>query len=687
MTRISRTRLLAGLLGAGVLLVTAAIAVPSPAVAAADSSVSVPSAPGPVAVASFSGHAPFYNGQTGIALDDPVGGCSPSNHDLNAQHTVQVTFPKKIDAAYDTLVRFSIDWDFTVGDNTTNDLALTLYGPDGKLVAASDGSQPSEGINVTDRVSGLYTMVICSFQNLPTGTDFNGKVTAMAVKPAPFPQAKGVVPPTYRQYQAPKGVSTDAGEPSIGNNWKTGATLFTSYTNLYKVDFDDKAGTSKWTLVNDDLVDTSNKFSLDPIGFTDHTTGRTIMSQLYFACSGSAFSDDDFETSSTPAQGCASGLNGFDHQTLGGGPYPAGFGPLPVGYPHAVYYCSQAQGLLLGGATCGRSDNGGLTFGPPVVTWTTECSGIHGHVQVAPDGTVYLPNNTCGDNQGLAVSTDAGESWQVNKIPDSIAGDSDPYVGVGTDGTVYYSYSDGTGHARVTTSRDRGKTWTKSVDVGSPFGVRNSAFAMVVAGDGDRATVAFLGTTTPGSTQADKFGKSADGKQFTGAEWHMYMATTYDRGKTWTTVDGTPKDPVQRGCIWLAGGGNPCRNLLDFNGMTIDKTGRVMVGYADGCVPAAIDSTEGNDCTSTRAVSANGLVQHGTVLRQISGKTLFKAYDGTLAAPKPVAKPTKPIAKPTKPTAGNGGNLAATGAAPWLAGLGAALLTGAGWAIRRRRHA
>ena len=41
-------------------------------------------------------------------------------------------------------------------------------------------------------------------------------------------------------------------------------------------------------LVNDDITDPSNKISLDPIGFTDHTTGRTIVSQLYLACSASA---------------------------------------------------------------------------------------------------------------------------------------------------------------------------------------------------------------------------------------------------------------------------------------------------------------------------------------------------------------------------------------------------------------
>jgi hypothetical protein len=155
----------------------------------------------------------------------------------------------------------------------------------------------------------------------------------------------------------------------------------------------------------------------------------------------------------------------------------------------------------------------------------------------------------------------------------------------------------------------------------------------------------------------------------------MYVATTYDRGASWTTVDATPHDPVQRGCIWNAGGGNPCRNLLDFNGMTIDKTGRVMIGFADGCVPSEIAS--GNDCVASTAVTDNRLVAHGAILRQLTGKTLFSQYDA--------AAVTGPVPPPSSAGGGNDGpGLAATGAAPALAVLGLLLLALAG-AVHRRR--
>ena len=68
--------------------------------------------------------------------------------------------------------------------------------------------------------------------------------------------------------------------------------------------------------------------------------------------------------------------------------------------------------------------------------------------------------------------------------------------------------------------------------------------------------------------------------------WHLFVAFTYDGGRTWITANATPSDPVQRGCIWNQGGSNPCRNLLDFNDITTDAFGRVLVGYADGCTGA-----------------------------------------------------------------------------------------------------
>jgi hypothetical protein len=315
---------------------------------------------------------------------------------------------------------------------------------------------------------------------------------------------------------------------------------------------------------------------------------------------------------------------------VGGGPY-ASPAPLARTYPHAIYYCSQD----IVTAFCSRSDDGGLTFGPgiPIYTFASHngvdvpiapgtCGGLHGHVRVAPDGTVYVPNNRCFDpnsvnRPGVAVSTDNGLSWVVRTVPDatSVSPGSDPSVATGANNTIYLGYANGDGHAKISVSRDRGQHWTKSSDAGTPFGVQNTEFAEVIAGDDDRAAFAFLGTQTAGDTQ------SAD---FLGV-WHLYVAFTYDRGRSWTTADATPGDPVQRGCIWNQGGSNPCRNLLDFNDITSDKTGRVLIGYADGCTgTCATDPTQN---ASTGPASAQDAL--ATIARQTGGRGLLASFDGT----------------------------------------------------------
>jgi hypothetical protein len=155
----------------------------------------------------------------------------------------------------------------------------------------------------------------------------------------------------------------------------------------------------------------------------------------------------------------------------------------------------------------------------------------------------------------------------------------------------------------------------KSKDAGTPFGIQNAEFAEVIAGDDDRAAFAFLGTPTAGDTQAS---------DFLGV-WHMYVAFTYDGGRLWTTADATPSDPVQRGCIWNQGGSNPCRNLLDFNDITVDKTGRVLVGYADGCTGSCV--TDPSENASTGPATAQDAL--ATIARQVGGRGLFKVFDGT----------------------------------------------------------
>ena len=80
----------------------------------------------------------------------------------------------------------------------------------------------------------------------------------------------------------------------------------------------------------------------------------------------------------------------------------------------------------------------------------------------------------------------------------------------------------------------------------------------------------------------------------------------------------TPNHPVQKeACIWNTGGSNQCRNLLDFNEITMDEKGRVLYGYADGCVDECEDG--GPNSYSSKA----------TIARQPGEKKLLSQFAPT----------------------------------------------------------
>ncbi len=587
---------------------------------------------------------------TNVGIQDvcPPGMCD--DHDLN------IVLPSASATFYQTMTA-QVTLKYTWTSSVPADLDIFAISPNGADHGPGSPDDTSTGageedLTLTDPVPGLWHIrSVAALVPVPTGAHV---VVTMTVAPRPTTPPPPPPPPgapTFVNYPAPEDCPLNqpssscitpalgstsssahsAGEPSIGVDWATGETFIEAGNHTLRVTFNDsfKPATAIW----EDKRSPFARVSLDPILFTDDGhfggTNRTFSSQLNGVTSELSFSDDD-GNNWLPTQGSGQPA-GVDHQTVGGGPYAAPAPPVKINYPHAIYYCSQD----IVTAFCSRSDDGGLTFGPgiPIYTFTTvngvnlpvapgTCGGLHGHVRVAPDGTAYVPNERCMDansvgRPGVAVSTDNGLSWVVRTVPDakSISPGSDPSVAAGANNTIYLGYVNADGHAKIASSADRGLHWSKSKDAGTPFGVQNAEFAEVIAGDDNRAAFAFLGTQTTGDTQ------SAD---FLGV-WHLYVAFTYNTGRTWTTVDAAPSDAVQRGCIWNGGGSNPCRNLLDFNDITVDKTGRVLVGYADGCTGSCVtDSTQ--NATAGPATAQDALA---TIARQVGGRGLFKTLDGT----------------------------------------------------------
>lgn len=554
-------------------------------------------------------------------------------------------------------VHVQINWALPASDYDLFVHQGTLSGPVIAESAAGGTTQEQVDLDPTNSNigTGLFTVHVVYFA-ATSADQYNGSVSVVATgaKPIPAPQATGFAP-RFENYNPPAAgpatLGLRSGEPSIGvgapiTGHPEGRAMFQSDVQTLRVTFN---GCSFPRSLWENKPATTSVQDFDPILWSDPGTGRTVVHLLTFAANvlvgESSFTDDDGDLY-IPSNGTGI-VSGIDHQTVGGGPYneTSTPPPPPIGarvYPNAVYYCSQA----LVDASCARSDDGGLNYGPSFITYRDECGGLHGHVKVGADGWAYLPNKGCGGEQAAVVSGDNGVTWQIKPIPGSTSAGSDPSVAVDASSRVYFGYADGDTKAVVTTSTDHGDNWSQPLDVGASFGIQNVAYPAFIAGDAGRAAMAFFGTPTAGGLT---------GNDFRGV-WHLYIATTLDGGATWSTVDATPNDAIQRGCIWQGGGANVCRNLLDFFDVTIDHEGRILVGYDDGCAGAecaqAPQSAVGNSYTALAAIA-----------RQSGGPRLLAAFDGAAGTglnvpgtPSVTALRNGPLVKVAWSEADNGGS-------------------------------
>lgn len=548
------------------------------------------------------------------------------------------------------------DYDMTVRQETNGTAGMQGDGVintpplDAVVGTSGNGTNIFEEVIISPPNAGATYYVRAIYFVVAAGDQYNGTATVESTSSTAPPGSCAL--PTYDNYQPPVGYPRrdDSGEPSIGVNWNSGNVMTMSRLRANRTTFNDSTspanpttGTSWFSQTSPALVT-----GLDPIGFTDPVTGRSIFGELHGAggATNGFISDDDLATVVATFQ--TGVTNGVDHQTIGGGaPNPSIIGRQPTGsYPHLWYYASQS----IATATVATSFDGGLTYQPAVPAYTlAQCNGLHGHVKVAPDGTVYIPNKGCGGKSGFAVSTDNGLNWTVRTVPTSTSGNTDPSVGIGAGGRVYFAYAGGDNRPHVAISNDRGVTWSNDYDLGQSVSPNLTAavFPHAVAGDNNRAAVFFLATssTNPG----DPVGDDASGV-FAGT-WYPYIATTCDGGQTWSVVraDNDPllapgtKNPVQQGVVCTNGTTCPAgppdtRNLLDFNEMAVDSRGRVVAVYADGCNPPHGCMTLTDNAANTTKTNNEGNARL-TIIRQRGGMRLFSAFDPGGPIPPPLPPP------------------------------------------------
>jgi hypothetical protein len=544
-----------------------------------------------------------------VLFNFPAGSATSQYVEMNSDATSTVTF---VYGTQDTNGFNQIgNADFgsltTDGTITITNAMSKMGGPTAGLILGGVNGETDQFLSVPGQPLFLNPADTTSSVNYTVRSQPSGCVPTPL---PPFPAPQGNAPTArYQLYTPPplSGLGLSAGEPSIGLNWKTGKAFFQSDLQTLRITFNDGSDFPTVRSLWENVSPISNVEDSDPILITDSMQGRTITS-LNLEATGraeSSFSDDDGATW-TPTSG-----SGFpaviDHQSIGAGPFASPLTRNPTGsvFPDAVYYCSQ-----LPTAFCSRSDDGGLTYGPGVNIYTTECGGLHGHVKVAPDGTVYVPNRSCRGNQGVVVSHDNGLTWTIRIVPGSQPENFDPSLGIGSGGRIYLGYAHSDHKPVIAVSDDQGKTWRSPLDVSGPFVINNVIFPEVTAGDNDRAAFAFLGTPTGGSYPDPNFSGVI----------HLYVSHTYDGGLSWRTVDVTPNAPVQRGPIWPSGGLVTYRNLLDFNDAQIDKQGRVHIAYAYGCA--------GAECAqAATSAKGNAYTAFSVIARQTGGLGLFAAHD------------------------------------------------------------
>ena len=550
-------------------------------------------------------------------LAEPL--CLPNNCDT---FTLTVDVPEGYaDEHPADVIRMSFGW-----AEPNADFDVYVYDAEGNEVASSPTGDNPE-IASMRVVPGTYTIEVITF--LPLGDSFHASLELLQASPAGGESSivrvgsNAVIGgPRIDTFRPPEFLgSLRAAEPTIGVDVGTGDAymLYTTVTTRTQFDDTTSPATVTWTDVSDPfsaVTDTN-----DPIFTSDHAVDaegypdlseftRQFVVQLQLATSNIA-SSDDFGQTWIPSQGGGQ-PHGLDNQSMGAGPYPEGHRPITATYRNAVYYCSHS----IVNAFCSRSDDGGLTFGPSVPIFTLaqgaslSCNN-HGHVKVGPKGTVYVPQETCEGGSGVAVSEDAGQTWEYRLIPNSGTANHDSSAAIARDGTLYVAYTNGNdGRPWVAVSKDQGRSWVQNQPIDGPLGINNTVFPAAVAGDPDRAAVVFHATTTPGDAGAGDFP----------GVWYTYAAFTYDGGASWEVQEVTPGDPVQRGGVCNSGiacpSDPPNRNLLDFFDAAIDGQGRLIAGYADGCIGAC--AAPGGPPTYSAS---------GVIARQIGGKPLFAKFD------------------------------------------------------------
>jgi len=200
----------------------------------ASQSLTVPTATGQTASATWTGTIPIGA--------NPTSDCNGAPAAITDIETVHISVDPATYNTVSALFTFSIKWT-PVGTATTNDEILTVVGPNGNEVGSSDTSATTETVTATNLPAGDYKVEACGFANTAP-QPYNGSVVVNttslnAEKPVPSAPANGLAfsPSVAADPQR------DEAEPLIetapdGRTYTCGPTGFSSASDYAQVSTD-----------------------------------------------------------------------------------------------------------------------------------------------------------------------------------------------------------------------------------------------------------------------------------------------------------------------------------------------------------------------------------------------------------------------------------------------------------------
>lgn len=247
-----------------------------------------------------------------------------------------------------------------------------------------------------------------------------------------------------------------------------------------------------------------------------------------------------------------------------------------------LYLTYKQLGVLLANTPSifvAKSSDGGITF-PQIVEATTPLLGVQpglqGNIAVDPrDGTVYNVFVGAQENQlYLLRSTNGGQTFTSKLIyqaaPGTSIGNVFPSLGIDRGGNLHVALSDGH-NVSMTSSADRGATWTAPVRVNNGASTKTALSPWVQAGDDGKVNVVWWGTGAATALDA-------------GAQWQVFFAQTQNALAAVPTFAQSAATPVMHsGPICVEGLACPSgsRNLAEYfaQGMYLD--GSALIPYPD----------------------------------------------------------------------------------------------------------